>query len=300
VQGTDLDVEIVVVDNAKTWDAKEVALEFGARYLRNPEPGVAATRNAGVEVATGEYLTFLDDDDMWLPAHIRPHIALMQSDASLGGVMGQILPVDHESLYPIGAPFPERLSASGGAFGTLLTGGLQIGALLIRASTWDAIGPFDRQFAHSHTRIAVDDWDWYLRLAYHFPLGFVAEPCLKNRIRPPTLQEDVMLYKRQAVGRRIFWKHVRGAGRNAPSRLSATRMWLRHDGSLAGRLLNHAGVYAEQGNLGDARRAVTLAALVAPLHISWGIAHSSRVRGLLRETLTPGTHRKGFQARVVK
>ena len=49
VQGDDLDIEIVVVDNSQTPNAGAVAREFGARYLCNPVPGVAATRNMGVD-----------------------------------------------------------------------------------------------------------------------------------------------------------------------------------------------------------------------------------------------------------
>jgi hypothetical protein len=242
---------------------------------------VAATRNAGVTIATGEYLAFLDEDDMWLPAHVRPHLALLRGDPNLGGVMGQICPVGYFSLRPLAEPFPVDLDASGGAFRTLLAGGLQIGALIIRASAWDAVGPFDTQLAPAHTRIAVDDWDWYLRLAHQVPLGFVQEPCIRVRIRPPSLEEDTLFYNRQPLGRRVFWTNVRRAGRSSPSLLAAERIWLKHDGSLAGMLLTNAGMYADKGNPDHARQAAMMALRVAPLRISWGLARSSWIRGLL-------------------
>jgi glycosyltransferase involved in cell wall biosynthesis len=294
VQGTDLDIEIIVADNAATWDAKQVALDFGARYLRNPVPGVAATRNAGADVATGEYLAFLDEDDLWLPSHIRPHLDLLESDPSLGGAMGQQWFVDHTSLRRFGAPYPNGLAATGEAFRTLLDGGIQIGSLLIRASAWDAVGPFDRRYARAHTRVAVDDWDWCLRLALRFPLGFIDQPCLRYRIRPPTPENDAIIPRAHAVARRVFWRNVRRAGPQAPSVPSAIRMWLRHDGAAAHALLRNAQVYMENGDRPGARRSVLLAARLAPFHIVWGFGRSSWIRGFLWQAFRQGSHGQGL------
>jgi glycosyltransferase involved in cell wall biosynthesis len=295
VQGTDLDIEIIVVDNAATWDAQQVALDFGAKYLRNPVPGVAATRNAGADLATGEYLAFLDDDDLWMSSHIRPHLALLKSDTSLGGALGQQWFVDQTSLRPLGPPYPSGLAPTGGAFRTLLDQGIQIGSLLIRASAWDAVGPFDsrwdavgpfnRRHTGAPTRIAVDDWDWCLRLALRFPLGFIDEPCILYRIRPPTPECDKRISRTVAITRRVFWTNIRRAGSQAPSLLSATRISLRHDGGVANMLLSNAQVYLENDNRPSARRAILLAGRAAPLHIVWRLARSSWMRGFLRQAL---------------
>jgi glycosyltransferase involved in cell wall biosynthesis len=64
-------VEVIVVDDASTDDtAEELTGRFGSliRLLRLPDRrGAGAARNAGVAVASGEYLAFLDSDDVWLP-----------------------------------------------------------------------------------------------------------------------------------------------------------------------------------------------------------------------------------------
>src|SRR5713226_3489906 len=63
-------LEAIVADNGSLDDTKEIAKEFGVRHIEVSKPGAAATRNAGLRVATGEYIAFLDDDDVWLPGHL--------------------------------------------------------------------------------------------------------------------------------------------------------------------------------------------------------------------------------------
>src|SRR6185436_5574152 len=67
IAGPDLELEILVCDNGSTDDTADVARSFGARVLQATTPGPSATRNVGIRAATGEFLAFLDDDDLWLP-----------------------------------------------------------------------------------------------------------------------------------------------------------------------------------------------------------------------------------------
>ena len=72
VEGPDLELEIIVADHGSTDDTESVARAFGARLVREPKPGAAAARNTGMRAATGQYVAFLDDDDLWLADHLRP------------------------------------------------------------------------------------------------------------------------------------------------------------------------------------------------------------------------------------
>lgn len=68
--------ELIVVDNDKAQSAKEVVLRcsthapFDIRYVAEAKPGASAARNRGLLEATGEFVAFLDDDDVWLPHHL--------------------------------------------------------------------------------------------------------------------------------------------------------------------------------------------------------------------------------------
>lgn len=88
-------VEIIVVDdNAETeWNIRveniigEMSLLYNITYIRNKtNKGSAETRNIGIRIATGEYITFLDDDDIYLPDKIKnqvKHMIEKNSDYSI-------------------------------------------------------------------------------------------------------------------------------------------------------------------------------------------------------------------------
>ncbi len=64
---THSNTEIIVVDDGGTDDTPQRLAEFGPRvlYLRQANQGVAAARNAGIRRASGEFVAFLDSDDLW-------------------------------------------------------------------------------------------------------------------------------------------------------------------------------------------------------------------------------------------
>ena len=80
LEGPDLTFEILVGDNGSVPETAAVADEFGAIYLKTATRGASASRNVGLRAATGEYLAFLDDDDVWLAGNIRPHLKLLDAN----------------------------------------------------------------------------------------------------------------------------------------------------------------------------------------------------------------------------
>jgi glycosyltransferase involved in cell wall biosynthesis len=74
------DVETIVVDNGSTDNTQEVLARFGSRIrvIRQDNSGVSAARNAGIRAARGQWVGFLDSDDMWRPEKLQAQMQCLQ------------------------------------------------------------------------------------------------------------------------------------------------------------------------------------------------------------------------------
>lgn len=76
--------EVIVIDDGSADDTAAVVAGFGAevRYVRQDNAGVSAARNHGARIATGDYLAFVDSDDLWHPRKLEVQLlALRQTGA---------------------------------------------------------------------------------------------------------------------------------------------------------------------------------------------------------------------------
>jgi glycosyltransferase involved in cell wall biosynthesis len=80
--------EIVVIDDGSTDATPKVLDAYGnkIRYIRQPNAGVAATRNRGVQEARSEWVAFLDSDDLWLPGHLKRMQAAIRATAGKAAI----------------------------------------------------------------------------------------------------------------------------------------------------------------------------------------------------------------------
>jgi glycosyltransferase involved in cell wall biosynthesis len=98
--------EIIIVDDASTDDSYELACELDARYSdvdivvrRNPENfGPGRSRNVGIAAASGDYVAFLDADDIWLPDKMERQLAFLHAN-NVAAVVAEVVITD-EALTP--------------------------------------------------------------------------------------------------------------------------------------------------------------------------------------------------------
>lgn len=201
LEGRGLTFEILVGDNGSTPRTRAIAEEYGAIYIKVETPGSGAARNAAMHRATGDYVAFLDDDDVWTPNHIRGHLALLDDKPELGAVFGQVVNTDARRRHIFG-PWPPSLPSGRELLRLMLSGYFpQIGATVVRACVVVAIGDFDESL------VGGQDWDWQLRIAASHGIGFVAQTCVLFRQRPPATFDTLQL-ERLPFTRRIFLRHA--------------------------------------------------------------------------------------------
>ena len=155
------DFEVIVVDDGSV-DATVPWLRAqcpGVRVLAMERPGGAArARNRGLELACGELIAFLDDDDVWQPAYLEaqvehldahPTAALSYTDHVERDASGRPSRPDTQPLFAYPSPFVRLLTES---FIHTLS------VVVCRREAFDRFGRFDEGLNIVH------DLDWYRRV----------------------------------------------------------------------------------------------------------------------------------------
>lgn len=162
-------IEIIVVDDCSSDGTNEKIKKYldSVFYIRNSENiGLAASRNVGINSSTGEYISFLDDDDELLPFKIEKQINIFTSNKKVDVVYcGSIkkfdnLVINHFPKFR-GKIFPQVLHATPNAVHTLL----------IKKSCLMKVGLFDEKFK------SFEDFDLWIRLSKECYFDFIGE-CL--------------------------------------------------------------------------------------------------------------------------
>jgi glycosyltransferase involved in cell wall biosynthesis len=189
-------LEVIAVDDGSTDDTLEVLRRYGdrVRLLQQPNGGPAAARNLAVRESRGEYLAFLDADDLWLPGHLRVLMSYLQAHPDIRVAYGEWLvwPADADGSYaPLAMPplvdSPDVDPAnSGWVYPALLVDSIiHIIAAVIHRSVYDAVGGFDQ------TLRTGSDWDFWIRVGRRFPVAKLRRPVAVYRQNPTSVTHVV-------------------------------------------------------------------------------------------------------------
>jgi len=167
--------EILVVADGSSDDTVAIVESMGepVRCERQANGGAASARNRGVELASGDWVAFLDADDHWLPERLARQTALLAEHRDLVWVSGNFLwdrgrgpDPEHFGTPRLGVSVVEDFFdgfARGHRFHTC--------AMLLRRSTFTAAGGFDPDLKTG------EDVDLWFRVAASYPrIGWVDEP----------------------------------------------------------------------------------------------------------------------------
>jgi glycosyltransferase involved in cell wall biosynthesis len=131
--------QLVVVDNGSSDRSAEIARGFGpaVELVSEPRPGIGCARNAAVRASRGDYLAFLDADDLWEPEKTAQQLAAFEAEPDLQLVFGHVRQFTSPEL-PAAEAEALRVPADPQP-------GLYIGAMLARREAIEVIGPWPEE-----------------------------------------------------------------------------------------------------------------------------------------------------------
>jgi glycosyltransferase involved in cell wall biosynthesis len=162
--------EVIVVDDGSTDKSAQIVSEFkDVTFLRQSNQGVAVARNKALDIARGEFIAFLDQDDFWTPNKLavqvqyfldRPEVQYSLTYQQYFLEPGTAVPVWFKS---------ELLTHPHAAFVP--------GSLMVRREVFDKIGKFETGYSHA------SDSDWLFRARKaELPMAVIPEMLLHRRI----------------------------------------------------------------------------------------------------------------------
>lgn len=166
----DFTLQVVVVDDGSTDETVSVAQSFGesVTYLYQPNAGIAAALNRGLEAARAGWLAFCAADDRWAQGRLEKQFAAFEANPAPDIVFGH---VQNFFSPELGSEITDRYYCP-----PLPLPGYSLASMLVKRSTFDRVGNFDPQYK-------IGEFvDWYARAR---ELGLVS-----------ALLPDIVLWRR--------------------------------------------------------------------------------------------------------
>lgn len=252
------DFELIVVDSGSTDGTAEVLGSFADERLRCERlalnRGASPARNRGLEVAGGEFIAFLDDDDEWLPQKLERQLSVMRrSSPEVGAVYTGYDKIDRSSGKLMARIRPER---KGWLFDDLCVEN-RVGTastVLLRRECIARVGQFDEEIVFG------EEYDLWIRIAKHFQFECIRDPLVR------------------------YFVHARNATSNYPAVIRGLEAQNRKYGAWFGsnrkayseRHLALGILYCYIGNVKKGREAFAKAIKLYPLdlrhHYYWGVS----------------------------
>jgi glycosyltransferase involved in cell wall biosynthesis len=195
------DLEIIVVDDGSTDHLKEVLEQFIAKnqivYISQVNQGVSIARNHGYRKSRGQYIAFLDADDVWLNDNLETKLNKFES-----GEFGLV----HSDAFVINEHSSKLQQMLCGKEGNLLEdmlawNGTQVpgpSSILIKREVIEEIGLFDEQLSTSA------DQDFFIRVAARYKIGRVDKPTWMYRIHGNNMHKNIARMEHDVL--RVFDK----------------------------------------------------------------------------------------------
>jgi glycosyltransferase involved in cell wall biosynthesis len=170
------DFEILVVNDGSTDKTLDLLGSYGnqIRIIDQKNAGVSAARNNGVKAASGEFIAFLDADDLWMPDKLFLQNAKLEE--------GYELAYTNRSYFGIVGDLPEKQSdicdmPEGDIWEALLFNNvITTSSVVVKKNFYEEFSGFDEGMSY------CEDWDLWIRFSEKCLVGYNPEPLVQYRV----------------------------------------------------------------------------------------------------------------------
>lgn len=189
------DFELIVINDGSqdlTVEVVEKIQDSRIQVYSYPNAGLGASRNRGIDRSTGEYIAFIDADDMWTPDKLEDQFNALKSHPEAAVAYSWTDYIDEYSQF-LGKG--GHITVNGNIYPhLLLTDLLENGSNpLIRKQAFIEVGNFDESLS------AAEDWDMLLRLAIRYHFIAVSSPQVLYRISSNSMSFNILQQERESL-----------------------------------------------------------------------------------------------------
>lgn len=179
IQQTFTDFEVLIVndgslDHIVQW-VSQIA-DTRVKLISQENQGAAVARNTGIAHAQGEYIAFLDADDLWEPTKLEKQVQCLEKDPKVGLVNTWVVAFDgqgkpQDEIWRINAEKGWKPEAEGNVWKQMIEGNLILcgSVAMVRRCCFEDVGVFDQNLRFA------EDWDMWIRIAAHYSFAVVKE-----------------------------------------------------------------------------------------------------------------------------
>ena len=171
------DFEIIVIDDGSIDNTREVLTPYNKqiKYVYQKNGGSSSARNRGIQESTGEYIAFLDSDDIWMPEKLAIQVDILDKNKNIGIVHTKMLMFNNKGERigvkpekPTGKNFRELIE---------IAGDLPTSSVLTRKECFEKAGLFDTNLK------TIQDFDMWLRISQFYDIYEYTEKSLAHYFR---------------------------------------------------------------------------------------------------------------------
>lgn len=182
------DYEVIIVNDGSSDGIEQWATQITdlrVKLVSQENQGLAGARNTGLLHAQGEYIAFLDADDLWQPTKLEKQVQVLEDNPEVGLVYTWLDLVDAEGKV---RGKVRKNYLEGDVWEKLIEHNIvECGSVaMVRRCCYQAVGFFDQNLPSSY----AEDWDMWLRIASHYPFKVVKEPLVYYRAHPNNLSKN--------------------------------------------------------------------------------------------------------------